>query len=77
MIRPWNGWPRRVGTVARAKSDRRGAKASADLVGPEHRNLAEVGGDRLWAEAIKVLAGLRNVQPASGRSHSAFGALTS
>jgi hypothetical protein len=56
MIRPWNGWPRHAGTVARAQVHRRGAKASADLVCTEHRNLVQVAGDTLWAEAIKVLA---------------------
>jgi hypothetical protein len=62
MIRPWNGWPPHAGTVARAQVHRRGAKASADLVCTEHRNLVQVAGDTLWAEAIKVLARLRNVR---------------
>jgi hypothetical protein len=77
MIRPWNGLPRHAGTVAWAQVHRRGAKASADLVSTEHRSLVQVAGDTLWAEAIKVLAMAPKRTPASGRSHSAFGALTS
>jgi hypothetical protein len=76
-IRPWNGWSRHAGTMTRAKPDRRGAGALADLVCTQHRNLGQVAGGTLWAEAIKVLARAPKRAAARGRYHSAVRALTS